>query len=250
MAQYIEKIIASGDTLQSIAQHKLGDAQRWRELAEFNKLRYPYIVNTVAEKMKNPEHLLTVGDTLTFAVNDDNRATVLTSMRYSDKFNTANIYDITLGMDIDVLPALDDNGAAGFDGEILGFNGNGWDVSHPASTSYKKDLKICRGIENLKQSLLIRLLTPKGSYLNHPNYGSVLADIMGSKKTEEVALRAVNEIERCIRTDGRVKHVERGANSFDSNTLTVEMSIYTITTEEAFTFAVSANTSGIISLLN
>ncbi|ADH03183.1 baseplate protein [Bacillus phage W.Ph.] len=250
MAQFIEKIIASGDTLQSIAQHKLGDAQRWRELAEFNKLRYPYIVDTVEEKMKNPEHLLTVGDTLTFAVNDDNRETVLTSLRYSDAFNANNIYDITLGKDIDVLPALFDDGSAGFDGEILCFNGDGWDRQHPESTNYKKDLKTCRGIENLKQAILIRLLTPKGSYLNHPKYGSTLSDIMGSKKTEEVTLRAVNEIERCIRTDGRVKHVERGSNSFDGNTLTVEMSIYTITTEEAFTFAVSANTSGTISLLN
>ncbi|MHB1420099.1 MAG: baseplate family protein [Bacillota bacterium] len=39
-----------GDTLQSIARSQLGDASRWKELAELNRLRYPYISDDPADQ--------------------------------------------------------------------------------------------------------------------------------------------------------------------------------------------------------
>ncbi len=48
------------------------------------------------------------------------------------------------------------------------------------------DLKTLHGLDNLKQALLLRFLTPKGelSPLGHPNYGSRLFELIGEPNIE------------------------------------------------------------------
>lgn len=239
MVQFLRKIIASGDTLQSIAQHHLGDVSRWRELATLNNLRYPYIVETNQEKLKNPNHLLTIGDTILYRVEEGNRAQIATALKNGAVYDKEEIYAMALGKDLYVLPKPDERKASGWDSEILGL-----------TASPTKDLQTIQGINNLKQSLLTRLLTPRGSYLNHPNYGSFLSDYLGGKSTEENITIILAEIERTIRTDGRVKTVERVNYYLDGNTLVVSLQITAISIDDAFDMVLSAKDNGEIALLN
>ncbi|AMW62141.1 baseplate assembly protein [Bacillus phage Phrodo] len=237
MVKYVKKIIASGDTLQSIAQHHLGDSNRWRELAKFNDLRYPYIVDTVAEKLTNPTHLVTTGDTIMFRSNEDSDGELIANLKNSSAYDQEEIYALTLGKDLNVLPQPRNIGSPGWDAEILEMKDNN-----------KGDLATLRGIENLKQSLLTRILTPVGSYLNHPRYGSYVSEYLGKKNTEENATLLVVELERAIRTDGRVRAVEKvGYNIYD-NEIDVAFKVTSIAVEEAFLLALTARENGDIFL--
>lgn len=62
--------IVQGDSLQSIARNRLGEASRWEELAILNNLRYPYISNlfidTLGPKVADLTILSGAGDTYVF----------------------------------------------------------------------------------------------------------------------------------------------------------------------------------------
>jgi hypothetical protein len=45
----VEYMVRTGDTLQSIAQRLLGDAQLWMDIADSNSLTYPYISDVTSE---------------------------------------------------------------------------------------------------------------------------------------------------------------------------------------------------------
>lgn len=61
MARYKKHTIVYGETMQSIAQMETGSVNDWIKIAEYNSLVYPYIVDTMQEKMANIEHLATPG---------------------------------------------------------------------------------------------------------------------------------------------------------------------------------------------
>jgi phage baseplate assembly protein W len=50
----------------------------------------------------------------------------------------------------------------------------------------RRDLAVSSGVDNLRQAVEIRLLTPKGELaaLGHPDYGSRLPDLIGEPNTE------------------------------------------------------------------
>ncbi|QEG13751.1 putative baseplate protein [Bacillus phage vB_BspM_MarvelLand] len=233
MVKFRKKIISYGDTMQAIAQQEYGDMARWVELARFNNLRYPYIVDTVDEKMQNPDHLLTVGDALMIRVSEDTEAELISTLKRTNEFDQEEIYALSLGKDLDILPLPKKFGSPGWDSEILELKDDG-----------KGDAKTIRGIENLKQSLYVRLITPMGSYLGHPRYGSKIQEYIGKKNTEENAALLAVEIERTIRTDGRVRSVEKLGHSISGNTFTASFKIFSIALDEAFIFAVRSGESG------
>lgn len=233
MVKFRKKIISYGDTMQAIAQQEYGDVTRWVELARFNNLRYPYIVDTVDEKMKNPDHLLTIGDTLMVRVSEDTEAELISMLKRTNEFDQEEIYALSLGKDLDILPLPKQFGSPGWDAEILELKDDG-----------KGDVKTIRGIENLKQSLYVRLITPMGSYLGHPRYGSRIHEYIGKKNTEENAALLAVEIERTMRTDGRVRNIEKLGHSISGNTFTASFKIFSIALDEAFIFAVRSGESG------
>jgi hypothetical protein len=70
------------------------------------------------------------------------------------------------------------------------FEADEWDVvdltTNPPGTPYRDepvDLGIARGVENLQQALILRLLTPLGSLraLGHATYGSRLHEVIGQE---------------------------------------------------------------------
>jgi phage baseplate assembly protein W len=237
MARFKKHIISYGETMQSIAQQELGDMSRWIEIAQFNNLRHPYIVDTVEEKKTNPEHLLTIGDTVLVRLSDDAQSELLTSLKRTSEYDQDEIYALALGKDLDILPPPKGFGEPGWDSEVLELKGNG-----------RGSIATKRGIENLKQSLYVRLITPLGSYLGHPRYGSNVHMYLGRKNTEENAALLDIEIERTLRTDGRVTSVEKIGHRLDGHSYTAAFKVYSITLEEAFTFIVAHSGNGPLKL--
>ncbi|MCB5366905.1 DUF2634 domain-containing protein [Collinsella aerofaciens] len=239
MVQFKKHVISYGDTIQSIAQQELGDMSRWVELAQFNNLRHPYIVDTVEEKMQNPDHLVTIGDTLLIRVDNDDTSTLISNLSNINTYDQEEIYALALGKDLDILPLPRGIGSPGYDSEIFEMKGDG-----------KGSIATRRGVENLKQSLYIRLITPLGSYLGHPNYGSKVHMYLGKKNTEENATLLDIEIERTLKTDGRVTNVKNNGHIIQGNTYTASFDVYAVTLEQAFQFVVSSSNAGPLVLVD
>jgi phage baseplate assembly protein W len=239
LAKFVQHIVRYGDTIQGIAQQQLGDMSLWVELAKFNNLRYPYIVDTVEEKMENPNHLVTIGDTLLVKVSEDVQSNLIQELRRTNEYDREELFALALGKDINILPMPKDISSPGQGSEILEMKGNS-----------RGKIATVRGIENLKQSLFIRLITPKGSYVGHPLYGSNINMYLGMKNTEENAALIDLEIERTLRTDSRVTSVEMLNRTIRGNTYTASFRISTITLEQAFEFVVAAQQNGPIVLLD
>ena len=157
MVRFVKHIIAYGDTMQSIAQQEVGDMSQWVNIAKFNNLRYPYIVDTVEEKMENPDHLVTIGDTLLINITDDAQSILIEELKRTPDYNQEELYALALGKDLNILPYPKGLGDPGWDSQVLEMKGTN-----------RGQIATVRGIENLKQSLFIRLITPKGSYIGHP----------------------------------------------------------------------------------
>lgn len=238
MAKFRNHIVAEGDTIQSIAHTQLGDYSRWEEIVEFNNLKYPYIVATPEEKAKNPEHLVTIGDTLLIRVSEDDQANLISNLRRANEYDQEEIYALALGKDLDILPKERKLGDPYFT-EHLELKGN-----------ERGDLKTVKGIDNLKQALYVRLVTPKGSYIGHPTFGSEVHKYLGKKATDETAYLLTLEIERTLRTDRRVTSVIQNGYKIEGGTYTGYFTVYTMDSEEAFDFIVQAQENGPIVLVN
>lgn len=232
MAKFKKHIISYGDTLQSIAQNYLGDMSRWTELVNFNSLKYPYIVDTLEEKMRNPEHLVTVGDTILIHDYNDEKATMIASLRRASEFDQNEIYALALGKDLDIMPR--DNMVR--DTEVLGLRGDRGDVA------------TVKGLENLRQALFIRIITPLGSYVGHPDFGSEVYQYLGKKNTEENATLLDLEIERTLRKDGRVHNVIFNGHKIEGTSYVGHFTVYTLGLTEAFEFVIEAQDDGPIVL--
>lgn len=239
MARYIEKIIASSDTLQSIAQQELEDMHRWAEIALFNNLKYPYIVDTVSEKMENPDHLKTIGDTVLIRVPSDQfRDTSLELDRMSSS-EKEDIYGLALGKDLSIVPSQAEVRHRGSSDFIFNL-----------TSDLRGGVKTTSGVSNLKQALLTRLLTPRGSYIGHPEFGSNIHMYLGNKNNSETADLIGLEVERVLRTDGRVRHIEPNGYQITGNTYTGAFIVTPVSIEEAFDFVVSMEHQGPITLLD
>lgn len=96
------------------------------------------------------------------------------------------------------------------------FAATDWDaldlVRRPGGIPYRDeaiDLAVARGEEALRQALILRLLTPKGSLvaLGHAGYGSRLSELIGEQNTETNRLRARAFILQAIAEEQRVEEV-------------------------------------------
>lgn len=209
---YKEHIIQYGETLQSITQRYLGSMENWKSIADFNNLKYPYIVETVEEKNSNPEKWVTIGDTILIElpVEANNFDAIEQSLNDADK---ERIYSLALGSDLHVLGGELDNHygllhSDRFPNEQSPRFGSRDDTLY-ITDNLKGDVKTVSGFENLRQSLWIRLITDKGSYVGHPTFGSELYKYVGWRNATEAVTLLDLEIERTLREDGRVSDVEK-----------------------------------------
>jgi phage baseplate assembly protein W len=96
------------------------------------------------------------------------------------------------------------------------FEADEWDTvdltTNPRGTPYRDepvDLALARGVENLQQALILRLLTPVGSLsaLGHASYGSRLHELIGQENVEASRLRARVYVLQAIAQERRVEKV-------------------------------------------
>lgn len=70
------------------------------------------------------------------------------------------------------------------------------------------DFTLVEGDEAERQSILIRLKTPKGSNSFHPWYGNGIFDILSENIDETWLYRATEHIRECVEQDSKIKAVK------------------------------------------
>ena len=191
MARFKKHVIAYGDTPQIIAEREMGEVSLWFDLVKHNKLEYPYIVDTVEEKQKNPKHLVTIGDTIIIPT-EQTLADIDTAKL--SKYDKYTLQDLVLGNDLAVGMPSEHVGKHGADDEIL-----------ELTSDNRGDLQLVRGKDNVVQILKMRLLTPKGSLPLHPDYGSDIQSIIGLPNTAENVLALDTTIQEALEADTRIR---------------------------------------------
>lgn len=231
MAKYIKHRIARGDTIQGIAIRHTGNVEAWKEIVEYNGLKHPYIVDSTREKAKSPEDLLTTGDVLVIPIVKDLLDTNVDSLGVKDK---DDIMNLALGKDL-ALSGEDNpvNIPGGSDG-LFSLVADG-----------KGDVAIAKGIRNIEQSIINRLLTRRGSLLSDPEYGSELEAILGSKTTSFTRELVDIEVMNTVARDGRVAEVTRVDSYIEADTYKGEFLITLHALDEMFTLVIEGTEGGI-----
>lgn len=185
MARFITHTIKYGDTLQSLALEYLEDASRWAEIAILNDLEYPFISYDPNDTTPNVKK---IGEDILIEVDNASDLSVLPQFELND------LYAQQLGSDLSLFNTSSTialtNGAEG----ELKANGYG-------------DLTVVNGINNLRQAYILALATPLGANPYHPEYGSILGELMGLPKTTDTLQKIRVEVERVLRSDDRTQDV-------------------------------------------
>ena len=194
MARYIRHTVRYGETLQSIAAKEMGDATSWTDIAKYNGLSYPYIVDTVDQKMNNMEHLVTAGDTLVIPVEVELAEDLAHKLNQQDRDALGRL---ALGQDLSMIdfPPVYQNRGTQENIMQLGSNGKG-------------DLSTVYGVNNIKQIVIAHLLTAKGSLILHPEYGSNLNELFVQGTIPNSKL-VDDEISKAILSDSRITKAEK-----------------------------------------
>lgn len=234
MSSYKHYILKQGDTLQSIAQTLYSDIDEWRMLVNLNHLHYPYIVTTAQQKMNDPEHLLTYGDELllpndaqTFNEANQNKIIESNTPHYQPAY-----YDTVLGTDIKLNISTDVPLS-----EQLG-----------VIEANNSDLETVTGIQNLKQSLINRILTRRGTLLFHPNYGSQLPNMLGKPMNHALLEDACTELSRTITTDTRVAKCKVSKSLLSYNDIFMNAIVTPIKYAQAFNIYLYRSKNGQFSI--
>lgn len=94
------------------------------------------------------------------------------------------------------------------------FEADEWDTldlaTDPAGIAFRDervDLAMARGVDDLQQALILRLLTPQGSLreLGHAAYGSRLHELIGEENTAATRLRARVYVLQALAQEPRVE---------------------------------------------
>ena len=195
-SRYITHVISPGDTIQAIAMLYGVD---WTKLVVINGLNYPYIDSTVGSTAyANTDEVAKVGDRLVIPTKG-----LLIPSKTNSSMTEMEKY--TFGCDLDLFAgAMMNNGTANV--ENLG-------VLHANEDG---DVLLAEGINNLRQQLIIRLGTPKGSLMMHPEWGSDLLQYIGSKLTMERLIKIKLAVQECVLGDFRVLGISDMRATFKS----------------------------------
>lgn len=229
--RYKKHIVQKGDTIQYIAQLYYNDTSVWVELIDFNDLKYPYIVDTPEQKKENLEHLVTYGDTIIIPQESELGNSNLYKINNKDK---ERLNEISLGMDIDILSGDTYYQKHGTSDELVGMS----------EDNEYKDLRVATGLDNIKQMLITRLLTARGSIMLHPDYGSDL-HLMFGKATPDQELMIETEIIRCLNSDGRVVSVNKISSDINQNEYVGSFEVNIESVEDSLRFILNADQTGV-----
>lgn len=229
MARYKKHLIVYGDTMQSIAQKETGSVDNWVKIAEYNDLVYPYIVDTMQEKMSNLEHLATLGDTL-FIPDEGNLLDINTSSLNQRDMDF--LLSLALGKDLDMTSDTDYYENHGTSDEVFAITHNG-----------HGDLKIASGADNIKQATISRLMTAKGSLMLHPEYGSDLHLMFGKTTIEQMKIISIEVCDTVLK-DTRVAECVLVNHYIEEDRYVGNYRATLQSTREQFEFVVQNDNSG------
>lgn len=234
MTVYKHYVIKKGDTIQSIAFKLYQDMNKWHDLVKLNDLRYPFLVDSPDKVLKDPEHLKCWGDRLLLPnnTNDVVRANRAKLKDTNTSYYRNQHYDAVLGNDIKLNLHTDVT----------------LDEQRGVLVSNGRDLDTVDGIYNLKQSIIMRILTRKGTLYRHPNYGSTLPDMLGKPISSALLHDITTEVERVVSTDTRVKSAKVTKSRLSYNSIFITVSITPIGYDSAFDLYIYRSENGDLSL--
>lgn len=184
-AKYLTHTVTMGETIQIIGQRYGVD---WTKLATINGLEYPYVDATLnSKKFENTDEVAKIGSRLVIPTR---------GLHIPNKTNNSasELEKYTFGSDLDLFSdATNNNGVTNI--ESLG-------VLNANTTT--GDILICDGIANLRQQLIIRLGTPKGSLFMHPEWGCDLLKHIGGAMTMERLIKIKLAVQESVLGDFRV----------------------------------------------
>lgn len=183
-SRYLAHIVGVGDSIQAIGMRYGVD---WTKLIVINGLEYPYIDSRInSTEYEDTDEVAKVGDRLVIPT----QGLVIPSKTNN---STQEIEALTFGSDLDLFTSsLMPNYVANL--ESLG----------ELSDNDEGDLLLCRGISNLRQQIIIRLGTPKGSLMMHPEWGCDLLKHVGATLTMERLIQIKLCIQESVCGDFRV----------------------------------------------
>ena len=231
--RFKKHVVQYEETMQAIAQRYYGDVSYWIDLVEHNNLKYPYLVETDEEKMQDPERLASTGDTIIIPIESDLTDVSAKEINSRDK---DVLVELALGRDLNITADEKYFNEHGTSDNILAFstNGNG-------------DLDTVKGIDNMKQQLQARLLTPRGSLMLHPNYGSDLHNLFGLNIPEQATLIEM-EVLRTLTADNRVKSANLVDWKIQGDVYSGQFSVEIKSVEESINFVLGQDEEGIFAL--
>lgn len=231
--RFKKHVVQYEETMQAIAQRYYGDVSYWIDLVEHNNLKYPYLVETDEEKMQDPERLASTGDTIIIPIESDLTDVSAKEINSRDK---DVLVELALGRDLNITADEKYFNEHGTSDNILAFstNGNG-------------DLDTVKGIDNMKQQLQARLLTPRGSLMLHPNYGSDLHNLFGLNIPEQATLIEM-EVLRTLTSDNRVKSANLVDWKIQGDVYSGQFSVEIKSVEESINFVLGQDEEGIFAL--
>lgn len=233
--RYKKHEVRYNDTMQSISQRYYSTPEYWIDLVEHNNLKYPYIVDEAEDKLKDPEHLVTTGDEIVIP-----QESYLSdySIKEINKNDKDRLVDMALGSDLNITSDSKYFNKYGTSDEIMAFSEN-----------VHGDLDTVRGVENMKQQLINKLMTPKGSLLLHPEYGSNIHELF-QKSIPETGLLIELEITRTLLTDSRVKSVQTISWRIEENKFYGEFDVELTSIEESVKLVLEEDSSGVFALFD
>lgn len=200
--------VTIGDSLQKLA--RMYGVHDWIEIAELNGLEHPYIDSVFGSKeYENNNNVAKIGSLLLIPGNK--------LVAKVDKNKDGEIESLAYGKDLDLYS--DDIVEHRVKGEL---------------SEDECDIKTVNGLGNLSQQLKSRLSVKKGALLLHPEFGSNLHLYTGKMYKQETQNKILFEVERCLRTDFRVKDVKDLTIKFENGESIVTGSVIPIDPGQPF----------------
>lgn len=198
--------VRQGDTIQSVG---IIYNVNWTDIVTLNGLELPFIDDSIPSDYKDNDKVAKINDTL--LIPSEN---ILIPTKTNNSISELEKH--AFGSDLDIYSYQENiNGVVNLE-------------THGEFIDDKGDVKLSEGIENLKQQIIIKLGTPKGSLLLHQDFGSRIHEYIGRPATVELLTQIKLEVQECILSDFRVKAISNLNVNFKNGRSLVECMIYPI----------------------